>query len=113
MILAGVVLLFLPENGDRLFIINEHHGPSFVDSAGLLLIITSWACMVTSSIKRNKKIRSIINIKWVLFCICAISIGTVWVIISLSNNSISGWMPGAGIAVAGYTVLFWAAFKSP
>ena len=40
--LAGLILLLLPDNGSPVIRLNQTHGPSFLDLAGLALMLGSW-----------------------------------------------------------------------
>jgi hypothetical protein len=46
--ITGMIILLLPDNSPPAIRLNEQHGPSFVDLAGLSLILLSWlvACAV-------------------------------------------------------------------
>lgn len=111
LILCGIVLLLLPESGKRIFTVNDYHGPSAADAAGLLCIIASWASMLLTTIMQYRIIRSVISMPLRAASILTIIAGTLWIIAMLANNSDSGWIPGAIAAAAGYGVLFYAAFK--
>ena len=110
-ITAGIIFLLLPETGYRLISVNEYHGPSFMDVIGLVLIITCWLLMLITSVKRYKKIMNTLNPKLIVLCIAGILTGSIWIVVSLLQNTKQGWIPGTAHAVAGYSVLFITAFK--
>ena len=55
--IAGLIILLLPDVGKPIIVLNENHGPSLLDIAGLLLMFASWflSCIVIA--KRWEKIK--------------------------------------------------------
>jgi len=55
--IAGLIILLLPDMGKPIIVLNENHGPSLWDIAGLLLMLASWflICMVIA--KKWQKIK--------------------------------------------------------
>lgn len=110
-IIVGFILLLLPETGEVLIAVNDYHGPSSIDIVGLSLIILCWAMMLVTAIKRYKKIRGGLNSNQFIIWVAAIIIGTIWIVISLFNNTQHAWITGAAIAIAGYAFLFYVVYK--
>ena len=50
--LAGLIILLLPDNNDRMISLNKNHGPSLLDLAGLLLMISPWLVSCILVIKK-------------------------------------------------------------
>ena len=50
--LAGLIILFLPDNNDRIIRLNKIHGPSLQDLAGLVLMISVWVTCCVLVIKK-------------------------------------------------------------
>ena len=49
----GLVLVALPDDGPRLFSLSDAHGPSALDSAGLVLVIAAWLVLLTPAWRRR------------------------------------------------------------
>jgi len=49
---TGLVILLLTDNNIAVVSLNERHGPSFPDLAGLILILASWLASTIVVIKR-------------------------------------------------------------
>jgi len=53
---TGLIILLLPDNHTPVIRLNQKHGPSFLDLAGLVLILTSWLISTIIVIKHWKQI---------------------------------------------------------
>lgn len=50
--LTGLIILLLPDNNDRIIRLNKTHGPSLLDLAGLVLMISVWFASCILVIKK-------------------------------------------------------------
>ncbi len=50
--LAGLIILLLPDNNDRMIRLNKNHGPSLLDLAGIILMISAWLASCILVIKK-------------------------------------------------------------
>jgi len=50
--LAGLIILLLPDNNDRIISLNKIHGPSLQDLVGLVLMISVWLASCLFVIKK-------------------------------------------------------------
>jgi len=50
--LAGLIILLLPDNNDRIISLNEIHGPSLQDLVGLVLMLSVWFASCLFVIKK-------------------------------------------------------------
>jgi fucose 4-O-acetylase-like acetyltransferase len=55
---AGMVVLLLPDSGNRVFEFNKDHGPSPLDLAGLTMILIAWIFSCVLIINNKHKITS-------------------------------------------------------
>jgi len=55
--IAGLVILVLPDQGKPVILINESHGPSFLDLIGLLLMMIPWFVSCIVVIRKWKEVR--------------------------------------------------------
>jgi hypothetical protein len=46
LLVIGGVVIALPDSDDRLFSISRTHGPSELDGAGIVLVLTGWALLL-------------------------------------------------------------------
>jgi len=111
LILLGFVFLSLPEDEKRVIVINDYHGPSVMDIYGIASILVSWICMLITAIVRYGKIKNNLSKWWRMAATACVVTGTIWIVIGLSQNADKGWLPGALVAVTGYMLLFFAAFR--
>jgi len=54
--IAGLVILLLPDSGNRVIEFNEKHGPSVLDLLGLTMIVVAWGYSCLLIVKNWKKI---------------------------------------------------------
>jgi hypothetical protein len=46
---AGVGIVALPDSGPRLFSLSVEHGPSLVDTPGIVLVVAGWLALLASA----------------------------------------------------------------
>jgi len=50
--LAGLIILLLPDNNDRIISLNKIHGPSLQDLVGLVLMVSIWLASCLFVVKK-------------------------------------------------------------
>jgi hypothetical protein len=50
----GLVTILIPDTGRRLFSLSREHGPSVVDSIGVLLLVAGWAALDIATWRRRR-----------------------------------------------------------
>jgi hypothetical protein len=50
----GLVTISVPDTGPRLFSLSEAHGPSLVDSMGVLFLVAGWAVLDIATWRRRR-----------------------------------------------------------
>jgi hypothetical protein len=108
---VGVIFVLLPDNGNPLIKFNQYHGPSVMDTVGLVIIILVWIWMLYRVFFNWKKVKSALKIKGILIALLLVITGTVIIAATLALNMRHGWIPGAILAIAGYTIPVTAAIK--
>ena len=91
MILVGFVIVALPDSDKRLFSISKGHGPSLLDSVGLILILVFYLWLIRDVWKNRSRLKE--YYKSVLFKISSFLCipGMVLILVSLLNDDYSGW----------------------
>jgi hypothetical protein len=54
---TGLVVLLLPDSGPRLLSLSNLHGPSLVDSLGILALVAGWIVLDLATWRRRRLIR--------------------------------------------------------
>jgi hypothetical protein len=83
---TGLIILLMTDNDIPVISLNERHGPSFPDLAGLVLILASWLASTIVVVKRwnqviNKRGR---NISYILLIVYLLSVSGIIMALSLS-----------------------------
>ena len=110
-LIAGVIIILLPDNDNRIISLNKYHGPSTTDFIGIALILSVWVLMLIESIKQYRKIYLSLKFQGLLICLLLVIGGSLWIAFSIDTSTNIQWIVGACIAVIGYAVPFYIAFK--
>jgi len=89
--LTGLIILLLPDNGAAAIRLNQKHGPSFLDLAGLALMLASWLVSTIIVIKHWNHVtiktgRNISNFLLILYFLAifgttiALSLSVEWML---------------------------------
>lgn len=54
---TGLVVLLLPDSGPRLLSLSDLHGPSLVDSLGIVALVAAWVVLDLATWRRRRLIR--------------------------------------------------------
>jgi uncharacterized membrane protein YidH (DUF202 family) len=109
LIVAGIVIVALPDNGERLFSLSRDHGPSLQDALGLILVFIGYGWLLTQAWKRREKIlqyKDRLSFK-VIPLLLVISI--VLIIVSVINDYGYWWVCGAAILAILQSIIFYIA----
>lgn len=110
-ILAGCLLLAIPDADERLFSFNPEHGPSLADLTGIVILVITWAWMLLQAIRYWPKVYHRIKLPGVIISIVLVVTGSVLIISGIYyERNIALWT-GTALAATGYSILFIAAFK--
>ena len=84
--LAGLIILLLPDNGTPVIRLNQTHGPSFLDLAGLSLVMASWLVSTIIVINHWNQVieKTRRNISYFLLILYLLSIFGTTIALSLS-----------------------------
>lgn len=110
-LIAGFIIILLPDNDNRIISLNEHHGPSITDFIGITLIVPVWLLMLIESIKQYRKIYLCLKLQGLLICLLLVIGGSIWIAFSIDTSTNIQWVSGACIAIIGYAIPFYIAFK--
>lgn len=104
LLIAGIVIVLLPDSDKRLFSFNKDHGPSMQDMIGLSLIIIGWIWIVVRIISnRNQLVFRLGLFKLRLMALLIVAGGALIAagILSELNNLL--WI---GIALSAFAYVF-------
>lgn len=95
LVLAGVVLIALPDDDVRLFDISRGHGPSLVDGVGILLILVAWMLLLGSVWRRRSRLPR--SAAWRARVGASLLAGAALTAWSVLGDHGSWWMLGAAL----------------
>lgn len=97
---AGIVLIALPDAGNRVFSISPGHGPAPFDLAGAVLLTAGWVILDLWTWRHRSALRSPNGGRslWVLSFLAAA--GAVLIAWSVSQDEGTWWLLGAGVVAA-------------
>ena len=109
LVTAGIVIVALPDNGERLFSISEDHGPSMQDATGLILVFIGYAWFLVQTWKRRKKLFQYKNrlLFWVIPGLLVADV--VLIIVSIINDYGYWWACGALVSGILQSIIFYIA----
>jgi tellurite resistance protein TehA-like permease len=108
-ITAGIVIVALPDSGERLFSISRDHGPSMQDAIGLILIFIGYAWFLRQTWRRREKLFQYKNRVSFKLILPMIVVAIVVVIISIINDYGYWWVCGAIILAILQSIIFYIA----
>ncbi len=109
LIAVGIVVVVLPDNGERLFSLSRDHGPSLQDAIGLLLVFIGYGWFLRQAWKRREKILQYKNTISFKIIPLVLVVGIVLIIISVINDYGDWWLCGAIILVILQSIIFYIA----
>lgn len=111
LIVAGFVIVALPDNNERLFSISKEHGPSLQDAFGLLLIMVGYIGLLQKVWRRKEKILAYRQTKTFQLCLFILGLGCGLLIASVAGDFRQWWVVGAGVLVVVQAVAFYKALR--
>ena len=97
---AGVLVMSLPERGDRVFSLSAAHGPSVVDLIGVGLLVAAWLPVVALLWSGRGCLRSRAGLG--AGTLAAVGLGVLWV--SIAGDTGREWLVGVALLVLGQLV---------
>ena len=97
LIAVGVIVVALPDNNERLITFSKNHGPSFLDAAGLVLVLVPWTIMGLQALAAWRKVLESLGRRLVTILLTAGILGLLVVVVSVRSDS-DYWIAGAGIS---------------
>jgi hypothetical protein len=110
MFIAGVVIVALPDNNERVFSFNESHGPALLDVAGLVFVMASWSFMMIYALVKWRNVFQLIGRPMAAATLAIGATGLMVTAVALAGDS-GNWWIGALIAFAGQLAWIIAAFR--
>jgi uncharacterized protein YjeT (DUF2065 family) len=104
-ILCGLLILLVPDNGRRLFSYDEDHGPSFLDFIGFLLITNVWIYWIVTILNQRKKVYKKIRLSGVIITSVLLIAGLVLIIVGLQMENNAILYSGTALSVFTYVFL--------
>ena len=110
-ILAGFVIVALPDSDIRLFSISKEHGPSIQDAIGLILILFSYTLLVIEAWKHREKVLKYQGSKIFKIGLFLFGVGHGLIIASVSNDYPYWWIYGIIILAMLQIPVFYLALR--
>jgi hypothetical protein len=111
-IVAGLVVVVLPDADERVITFSGNHGPSFVDIVGLILIVIPWFYMTFHAVKHWPVLLQLFGRKLVSVLLAVALGGFMVLVISIRSDSELWWM-GAVLSAAAQFALIVPSFREP
>jgi hypothetical protein len=112
LIIAGIVIVALPDSGERLFSISRDHGPSMQDAVGLILMFIGYAWFLRQTWRRREKLFQYKNRLSFRLIPPFIVIGIVLIIVSVINDYGYWWVCRAIILAILQSIVFYIALAN-
>lgn len=106
LVLVGVVIVALPDSGDRLFSLSEEHGPSALDAVGIVLLLAGWLLLAREVWRRRPELSR----RAVLVGLAGSAAGAVVLAAGLAGSG-PLWILGVALLAAPQAALVVAALR--
>jgi hypothetical protein len=94
----GLVSVLLPDSGRRLVSLSQAHGPSLIDSLGVLVLLAGWAMLDIATLRRRRRL---LFRREVLMLMATAGIAAVALVLwSVSGDHGAWWIVGAVMLAA-------------
>ena len=107
----GLIIVVLPDTGERLFSLSNEHGPSLQDAIGLILIILSYLLLLTILWKQKEKILKYQNTILFRAGLFLFGLGYGLIVASVINDFKYWWIAGIVLLVILHVAVFYLALK--
>ncbi len=111
LITAGIVIVALPDNGERLFSISRDHGPSLQDAIGLVLVFIGYGWFLVQAWRRREKFFQYKNRLSFRLIPLLIVVAIVVIIVSVINDYGYWWVGGAISLAILQSIIFYVALS--
>jgi uncharacterized membrane protein YidH (DUF202 family) len=109
LVTAGIVIVALPDSGERLFSISRDHGPSMQDAIGLVLLFIGYAWFLVQTWRRREKLFQYKNRLSFRLVPLFVVIGIVLIVVSVINDYGYWWICGAILLAILQSIVFYIA----
>ena len=97
----GGAIVALPDSGPRLFTLSRAHGPSAVDSIGVLVLLAGWSVPVLAVWQRRERVAHYIGTPVGGLALFALGCGAGLLVASVGSDYVYWWVIGVVLLVAG------------
>jgi uncharacterized membrane protein YidH (DUF202 family) len=111
LIIAGIVIVALPDRGQRLFSISRDHGPSMQDAIGLILVFIGYAWFLVQTWRRREKLFQYKNRPSFRLIPLFVVLSIALIIVSVINDYGYWWICGAIILAVLQSIIFYIALS--
>ena len=111
LIVAGLVIVALPDNGKRLFSLSRAHGPSLQDALGLIPVLIGYGWFLKQAWIRKEKIlqyKDRLSLRLIPFLLV---IGIALIVVSVINDYGYWWVCGTALLIILQSIIFYIALS--
>jgi hypothetical protein len=112
LIFVGIVLVAMPDHGAVLIRFNADHGPSLVDTIGLLLILTGWSLMILRVWRSRKDVKKAIGTFYLNLILLLIALCSILIPVALSINNDVLLFSSSSVSLVSQIVLIAVAIRT-
>lgn len=113
LIVAGLIIVILPDNNQRLFSLSKDHGPSLQDAIGILMILIPYVYFLFKVWRVREKIVALRNTPFFIPALILFLLSMVVLVVSILNDLGWWWLPAASIMALLQVYVFYVALRQP
>jgi hypothetical protein len=99
LIAGGVVVLALPDSGQRLFSLSGRHGPSLVDAIGVAFLLAGWVVVVVAVVRRGERVARRAGVWGVAAGVIVAAFGLALIVWGVVGDHGPWWAAGVALVV--------------
>ncbi len=100
LVLAGIVLIALPDSDDRIITLSPEHGPAALDLLGSILLVAGWLGIVARPVATRRSVAGRMGTAARGLCLFLAGVGVGLLVASIFSQLDWWWMVGAGVLAA-------------
>jgi hypothetical protein len=99
LIAGGVIVVALPDSGQRLFSLSGRHGPSLVDAIGVAFLLAGWVVVVVAVVRRGERVARRAGVWGVTAAVIVAALGLALIGWGVVGDHGPWWVAGVALVV--------------